>query len=157
MIPEEEFMKEAINEAKNGFKRNDYAIGAVVVKDDKIISRAFTSAKIKKDPTMHAEMLAIQRASKELDSQYLEGCILYTTHEPCPMCSAAAIWAKMKGIVFGAYYSDAIEHVKEHSGRFSWRQIAISCKDVLGNGNPKLELVEGFMNEECKKLFELNR
>jgi len=156
--PKEKFMEEAIKEAKKAVKSGEYAIGAVVVKDDKIISRAFTSSRIERDPVLHAEILAIQRAARKLNSQYLEVCVLYTTHEPCPMCASAAVWAKMKGIVFGAYYSDAIKFVKKNSpDNFSWRQIEISCKDVLEKGEPKLELVEGFMNEECKKLFELNK
>ena len=70
------------------------------------------------------------------------------------MCTAAAVWAKMKGIVFGVPYSDAIRKGNEN---FSWRQITISCKDVLEKGNPKLELVEGFLRDECIKLFDLSK
>lgn len=147
-----EFMQKAIDIVKESAKKGDYAVGAVVVKGNKIIATGMTELKNKKDPTMHAEIIAIKKACKKLNSPYLEGCILYSTHEPCPMCAAAAIWGKMKGIIFGVFEKDAKNQVTK---KFSWRQINISCKDVLKKGNPKLELVEGFMRDECLKLFDL--
>jgi len=147
-------MQKAIEIAKESAKKGDYALGAVIVKDDKIIAIGTTNLKHENDPTVHAEIVAIRNACKKLNSKYLEDCILYTTHEPCPMCASAAIWAKMKGIVFGALVEDA----KQKQGKnFSWRQIDISCKEVLAKGIPKLELVEGFLREECLKLFELSQ
>jgi len=154
MQAKKEFMQKAIEIAKESAKKGDYALGAVIVKDDKIIAIGTTNLKHENDPTVHAEIVAIRNACKKLNSKYLEDCILYTTHEPCPMCASAAIWAKMKGIVFGALVEDA----KQKQGKnFSWRQIDISCKEVLAKGIPKLELVEGFLREECLKLFELSQ
>jgi tRNA(Arg) A34 adenosine deaminase TadA len=70
------------------------------------------------------------------------------------MCTSAAIWAKMKGIVFGASKDDAVAFAKKlQDAKFTWRQIDMSSKEVIGRGNPKLELIEKFMQEECKELF----
>ena len=132
-------MQKAIEVAKESAKKGDYALGAVIVKGDKIIAMGANNAKHENDPTVHGEIVAIRNACKKLNSGYLEGCILYTTHEPCPMCASAAIWAKMEGIVFGAFVKDADQ---KQGKNFSWRQINISCKEVLAKGTPKLELVE---------------
>ena len=154
MEPKEEFMRKAIAIAEEAAKAGDYAIGAVIVKDNDIIAVGKNKLKSHNDPTLHAEIDVIRNACKELSQPYLQGCVLYTTHEPCPMCTSTAIWAKMKGIVFGIPYSVAIENGNK---RFSWRQIKISCKEVLEKGEPRLELVESFMMDECMKLFDLNK
>ncbi|MFH1055648.1 MAG: nucleoside deaminase [Candidatus Altiarchaeota archaeon] len=154
MQAKKEFMQKAIELAKESAKNGDYALGAVIVKDDEIIATGTTHLKHENDPTVHAEIVSIRNACKNLNSKYLEGCILYSTHEPCPMCASAAIWAKMKGIVFGAFIEDAKQRQRKN---FSWRQIGIPCKDVLKKGTPKLELVEGFLRNECLKLFDLSQ
>ncbi|MBI2673642.1 nucleoside deaminase [Candidatus Woesearchaeota archaeon] len=154
MQAKKEFMQKAIELAKESAKNGDYALGAVIVKEDEIIATGTTNLKHENDPTVHAEIVSIRNACKKLNSKYLDGCILYTTHEPCPMCASAAIWAKMKGIVFGAFLEDA----KQRQGKnFSWRQIDISCKDILKKGTPKIELVEGFLRDECLKLFDFSQ
>jgi len=102
MEVKEKFMREAIRMARKAAKNGDYPIGSVIVKNNKIISKASTETINKKDATAHAEINAIRKACKKLNSRYLNGCILYATHEPCPMCTSSAIWAKMKGIVFGS-------------------------------------------------------
>ena len=140
--------------AKKSAKAGDYALGVVIVKDGIVIATGTTNLKHENDPTVHGEIVAIRNACKELKSGYLEDCVLYTTHEPCPMCASAAIWAKMKGIVFGNYKDDAKSH---QSKSFSWRQIDISCKDILAKGVPSLELSEGFMRDECLKLYSLSQ
>lgn len=154
MNTEKRFMRQAIELAKKSAQRGDYALGVVIVKDGIVIATGTTNLKHENDPTVHGEIVAIRNACKELQSGYLVGCILYTTHEPCPMCASAAIWAKMKGIVFGNYKDDAKKYQSEN---FSWRQIDISCKDILIKGEPVLELSEGFMREECLELYELSQ
>jgi tRNA(Arg) A34 adenosine deaminase TadA len=154
ITPRKEFMEAAIGEAMKTKQQGDYAFGAVVAKGDKIISVAGNRAKIDEDPTRHAEMVAIHRASKALNSRHLEGCILYSTHEPCPMCTSAAIWARMKGVVFGAKIKDIDEYRKKNGNReFAWRTISIPCAVVAEHGDPKIAVVEGFMREKCMKLF----
>ena len=154
MKAEERFMERAIELAKKSAKAGDYALGVVIVKDGAVIATGTTNLKHENDPTVHGEIVAIRNACKELNSGYLQDCVLYTTHEPCPMCASAAIWAKMKGIVFGNFKDDAKNYQSEN---FSWRQIDISCKDILIKGEPHLELHEGFMREECLKLYELSQ
>ena len=156
--PKEEFMRAAIEEAVKAKNSGDYAIGAVVIKGGVIIARGTNRSKIEKDATQHAEIVAIREASKTLDSRYLEGCILYTTHEPCPMCSAAAVWAKLRGVVFGARIGD-MEEYERHKGKdlWKWRVINISAREVfekvLGKERHHVEISEGFMRDECRKLF----
>jgi len=146
------FMQRAIEEAKRGAKEGNYALGCVIVKDGEIIATGMNKTKTENDPTLHGEVDVIRNVCKKLKSHYLEGCILYSTQEPCSMCTSAAIWAKMEGIVFGAFERDAKKNQGEN---FSWRQIDISCKDVIAKGDPKLNLIEGFMREDCLKLFAL--
>ena len=156
--PNEKYMKLAIEEAKKSAKQGQYALGAVVVLDNQVLSIAHTTLHENQDPSAHAEMNAIREASKKVGSRYLKGAWLYTTQEPCPMCTSVAIWAKLEGIVFGAYEKDAIEVFKKNSeGKFTWRQIEIPCEYVIEKGEPKLKLYKGFMREECIKLYELNK
>jgi tRNA(Arg) A34 adenosine deaminase TadA len=152
--PRIEFMKAAIQEAIRAKNEGDYAIGAVVVKGDEIISKGGERIKIDNDPTRHAEVIAISDASKFLNNRFLEDCILYTTHEPCPMCASAAIWARMKGIVFGSNIEDMKEYaLSNNNTEWTWRTIDIPASMIIEKGTPKLFLVENFMREECKKLF----
>ncbi|MBI2034030.1 MAG: nucleoside deaminase [Candidatus Liptonbacteria bacterium] len=147
-------MKAAIEEAINARNRGDYAIGAVIVQNDKIIARAINRSKIEQDATQHAEVTAIREASRVLKSRYLENCVLYTTHEPCPMCAAAAVWAKLSGIVSGARMEDMADyHLKNGSEEYKWRTINIPAREVLAKGEPKVEIIEEFMRDECRNLF----
>ena len=154
MEAKKEIMEKAIEVAKESAKDDDYAVGAVIEKNGEIIAKGKTLLKTKNDPTVHAEIVAIRIACEKLGTRFLENAVLYTTHEPCPMCASAAIWAKMKGVVFGATIEDAEGNATD---KFSWRQIDMKCKDVLLVGNPKLELVEEFMRKECNDLFHLSQ
>ena len=147
-------MEAAIEKATHAREKGDYAIGAVVVRDNEIISRAVNRSKIDQDATQHAEVVAIREASKKLGSRYLDNCILYTTHEPCPMCAAAAVWAKMKGIVSGAKIEDMWDyHLKNGNSEWKWRVIHIPAREVLAKGEPRLEIIEEFMRDKCVQLF----
>ncbi len=147
-------MAEAIAVARKSAQEGDYAVGAVIIKEGRIIATGKTMLRKRKDPTLHAEIVAIRNACQKLNSRFLQDCVLYTTHEPCSMCASAAVWAKMQGIVFGARIADAQSKANQH---FSWRQIKLPCKDVLRKGSPKLELVEDFLRKECQQLFNLSR
>jgi tRNA(adenine34) deaminase len=141
-------MELAIQHAHEGYRQGHHAVAAVVVKDDKVIATGVTSVAKDADPTAHAELNAIRSACKLVGSRYLDGCYLYSTYEPCPMCTSAAIWARMAGIVFGASRED---ETKE----YSWR-VVIPAADVIKAGMPKLELHSHFLREECKQLLNLN-
>jgi len=154
MLPSKEFMDAAIDAAVKARDAGDYGVGAVIVKDNKIIACEGNKAVIDADPTQHAEVAAIRKAVKIIGSRFLEGCVLYTTHEPCPMCASAAIWARMTGIVFGASLRDMIDYrIKNGTKKRTWRTIDITAKEVLEKGDPKLLLVEDFMRDECRNLF----
>ncbi len=145
-------MELAIAEAIKAKEKGDYAVGAVIVKGDKIISKSGNRVKIDEDPLHHAEIVAIQKAAKKFGTRHLQDCILYTTHEPCPMCSSATIWAKMKAIVSGAKIEDMHSYkLQNGNSDWSWRTINIPASKILQEGDPKLFLVEEFMRKECKK------
>ena len=99
---EEKFMKEALKEAKKAYKIGEIPIGAVVVKDNEIIARGHNQKEIKKDATKHAEIIAIQKASKIVQGWRLEDCEMYVTLEPCMMCTGAIIQSRIKKVYIGA-------------------------------------------------------
>lgn len=150
-----QIMNNCIDLAKNNEKSNQYPIAAIIADTDgKVLTTSSSSLRRKNDPTNHPEIEAIRKAADILGSRFLEDYYLFSTLEPCPMCTAAAIWAKMKGIVYGAYQEDAINFINtNHNSRFSWRQISIKSKDIINNGYPRLELYEGILREECKRLI----
>jgi tRNA(adenine34) deaminase len=95
-----DFLKEALKEAKKAFRFGEVPIGAVIVKEGEIVSRAFNRKEFLQDPTAHAEILAIREASRKLNSWRLNGCVLYTTVEPCVMCCGAIIQARIDKVVY---------------------------------------------------------
>ena len=96
------FMKLALKEAKKALLKNEVPIGAVIVKDNKVIARAHNLREKNNLTTSHAEILAIQKANKKLKSWRLDSCTLYVTIEPCPMCAGAIIQSRIKEVVYGA-------------------------------------------------------
>ncbi len=99
----EKFMRRAIKCAQKAAERGEVPVGAVIVKDGKIISTGYNKREEKKNAIMHAEMIAIDRACKKLGAWRLEDCELYVTLEPCPMCAGAVANARIKKVYFGAY------------------------------------------------------
>ena len=97
------FMKKAIEQAKKALSADEVPIGAVIVKDGKIIARAFNQMEKTQLATAHAEILAINKACKKLKSWRLDGADMYVTLEPCPMCAGAIVNARIKSVYFGAY------------------------------------------------------
>ncbi len=147
-------MQLAIRQAKIGQRNGDYAIGALIIKGDKVITAHNSRSKRDESPIAHAEVLAILRASEILGKRHLANCVLYSTHEPCPMCAFAAVFAKLKGIVYGARIEDMKRHrEKNGNGNYLWRTIEISCKEVIEKSTENILLVKDFMREECLKLF----
>lgn len=147
-------MLEAIRQASLGRAEGDYAIGAVIVKGNKVLVASGNRIKLDNDPTHHAEVVAIRKAVKLLQKRFLEGCVLYATHEPCPMCASAVVWARMKGIVFGSTLQDMIEYRERAGNRsFSWRTIDVTALEIIQKGSPKVEVYGEFLREECKLLF----
>ena len=101
--PDKHWMKIALREAEKAFESGEVPVGAVVVKDGIVLGKGRNMVEQLKDPTAHAEMIAITAASESLGEKYLEGCTMYVTLEPCPMCAGAIVWAKLSRLVFGAF------------------------------------------------------
>ena len=133
-----DFMQEAINIAKNSEK--DLPIGAVLVKNGEIISKAHNEKELQKDVTAHAEMLVIQEAQEILGTTILSDCELYVTLEPCPMCSWAILNSRISKVFFGAY--DTIY------GALG------SATDLRKSLNSKTEVIGGIKEEECSTLLK---
>ncbi len=131
------FMNEALKEAKKAFEQDEVPVGAVVVVKDQIIAKAYNQVEILKDPTAHAEMLAITSAANFLGSKYLTDCTIYITLEPCLMCASALFWSKISRIVFAAADD------KNGYMRFG--------KGVL---HPKTKIEYGLMEEESRSLLQ---
>ena len=147
-------MERAIREAKIAKRNGDYAIGAVVIRGNKIIAAGSSHSKRHENPIGHAEMLVIEKSSKILKRRHLSDCILYSTHEPCPMCAAAAVYAKMGGVVFGARIADMKNYrVKNGNEKYLWRTIEIPCAEIVRKSTEKIPIVKDFMRDECIELF----
>lgn len=136
------YMKEAIKEAKKAAKIGEVPIGCVIVYEDKVIARGYNKRNTKKTTLAHAELLAIQKASKKLGDWRLEDCTMYVTLEPCQMCAGAIIQARMKEVVVGAMNPKA--------------GCAGSVLNILQmqEFNHQAELITGVMEEECKKVLQ---
>lgn len=99
----EKWMLEAIRLAEIAFDNDEIPVGAIVVKNNKIIGRGYNQREILKDPTAHAEVLAITAAANTIDDWRLTDCTLYVTKEPCAMCAGAIINSRIKLVIFGCY------------------------------------------------------
>ena len=132
---QEKFMKIALNEAKKAYNKGEIPVGAVIVKDNKVIAKAHNLKELKKDTTKHAETLAIQKASKKLDSWRLEDCEMYVTLEPCSMCAGAAIQARIKKIYIGTmdYKTGACGSVLNLLGDYKFNHIVETESGVLAD------------------------
>lgn len=134
------FMRQAIKRAKKAASIGEVPIGAVIVKDDKIISSGYNLREKKNNSLLHAEIIAIDRACKKLGVWRLEGCTLYVTLEPCPMCAGAIINSRIKRVVFGGYDSKA----GVYGSVFNITDYAF---------NHKYEVTGGLLKDECAALL----
>lgn len=142
ILEDNKFMKEALKEAKKAYDKDEVPVGAVIVKDGKIIARAHNIKELKRDTTKHAEIIAIQKASKKLDSWRLENCTMYVTLEPCAMCTGAMIQARLEKVVIGT--------MDEKTG---------ACGSVLNlledyKFNHIVQIEKGVMEAECKQILQ---
>lgn len=153
--PNERYMREAIQEALVAKKNGDYAIGAIIVNsENNIIARSPNISRSLNDPTRHAELEVIRIAIAILGKRFLDDCVLYTTHEPCPMCATAAVWARLGGVVYGARLSDMIEYAAiNRNEKWIWRTVNIPVADLMRVSDPQIEIVGDVLRGECKKLF----
>ena len=134
-------MKEALKEAKKAELIDEVPIGCVIVKDDKIIARGHNQRETNQSPIGHAEIIAINKASKKLKSWRLEGCDIYVTLEPCIMCSGAIIQSRISKVYYGA--SDPKGGALGSS---------INVLDA-NNINHHPEVISGVLKEECSSII----
>jgi tRNA(adenine34) deaminase len=99
----EYWMDLALREAETAFRRKEVPVGVLIVKNGSVIAKGSNQTEMLQDPTAHAEIIAITAAASHLGSKWLEGCTLYVTLEPCPMCAGAIVLARLPLLIFGAY------------------------------------------------------
>ncbi len=139
---EEKFMKEALKEAKKAYDKLEVPVGVVIVNNGKIIARAHNVKEEKQDTTRHAEIIAIQKASKKLNNWRLTNCEMYVTLEPCSMCAGALIQSRIKKVYIGT--------MDPKTG---------ACGSVLNlledfTFNHKVEIETGILQKECEELLK---
>lgn len=132
-------MEEALKEAQKALKKDEVPIGAVIVKDGKIIARGRNSREKSQNALKHAEIIAINKACKKLKSWRLDGCEIYVTLEPCPMCAGAIANARISKVVYGAKETTSEDNLCElilksnrlnHKPNIEYRENKF-CKDIL--------------------------
>lgn len=139
---QEEFMIQALEEARKAEQAEEIPIGAIVVKDGEVIARAHNSKEREKNSLLHAEIIAMNAACEKLGSKYLDGCELYVTLEPCAMCAGALINYRVTKLFFGAY------------------EPKTGCCGSLYNlpvdkrFNHRVEVTGGIMEEECGTILK---
>lgn len=134
------YMEKALLLAKEAAAEGEIPVGAVVVKNKKIIGEGRNRREKEKTPLAHAELEAIHNAAKALGDWRLSGCELYVTLEPCAMCAAAIVTSRISKLVFGAYDKNA-------GG-------VISGKNTFDNFENKVQIVGGYTEKECRKVLE---
>jgi guanine deaminase len=140
-----EFMRQAVAEARRGMKKGDGGpFGAVIVRGGEIVARGHNRVIVSHDPTAHAEIVAIRRATRRFGRFDLSDCELYTTCEPCPMCLAAIHWARIKRFYFGCTTDDAARIGFDDKAFYdSFRGIGCPCFEAVP-----------LLRDECRPLFE---
>jgi len=145
----QEMIKRALQLAWEAYNQEEVPVGALIVLKDKIIVRAYNEKEKLKDPTSHAEILAIREACRYLQSWHLDGATLYVTLEPCPMCAYASIQARLKRVVFGAY---------DPKAGAAGSVVNLFEKNLF---NHNVELIGGILEKECaivlKEFFKNRR
>lgn len=140
--PDAFYMREALRQAEKAFKAEEVPIGAVVVRDGRVIARAYNQVELLKDATAHAEMLAITQAEAAVGDWRLNDCDLYVTKEPCPMCAGALVHVRMRRVVFGC---------ADDRGGAAGGVINLLQMPTL---NHRCEITSGVLRNECVALLQ---
>ena len=134
-MDDERYMREALREAMEAAEEDEVPVGAVVVCRGRIIAKGHNMTERLKDPTAHAEMIAITAASEAMGGKYLTDCTLYVTVEPCPMCAGALAWSQISRVVYGALDPK--------------RGFSLFSPSLM---HPKAEITAGVLASECGQL-----
>lgn len=132
-MQEDYYMNLALLEARKAFKKNEVPIGAVIVRNNKVIAKAYNRKTLDNVATYHAEILAIECACRKLKTWYLEDCVLYTTVEPCLMCTGAIIQSRIQKVVYGTN-NDVFGHLSKLE-------------------ESKIEIISGVLKDDCREIL----
>jgi tRNA(adenine34) deaminase len=141
----ERMMAIAIEEAKASRQEGNKGYGAVVALGNRIIGKAHDTAVTEMDPSLHAEVNAIRQAVYSLGDADLSAAVLFSTCEPCPMCSSLAVWANLTTIVYGVSIQD--------TARMGKMRILVSASEIVARSPVMIEVLGGVLKEECDKLY----
>ena len=141
MNPDEKFMKMAITQAKKAAAILEVPIGCVIVCEGKVIARGYNKRNSKKNTLAHAEMIAINKASKVVGDWRLEGCTMYVTLEPCPMCSGAIVQSRLDRVVIGC--------MNPKAGCAGSVMNLLECEGF----NHQVDVERGVLQEECSNML----
>ena len=136
------FMKEALRQATKALEKEEVPVGAIVVREGKIIARSFNQVEMLKDATAHAEMLAITQAEAAVGDWRLNDCDLYVTKEPCAMCAGALVHVRIRRVIFGC--------ADERSGAAGGTMNLLQMPSL----NHRCEITRGVLREECATLLQ---
>ena len=145
MISPEDLMRLAIETCRQGLARGQSPFGCAIAVGNRVVSREHNTVVLTTDITAHAEVNAIRAGNRSLQNIFLEGAIVATTCEPCPMCMSALHWARVDTVYYGATIADA-----ETAG---FNELNLPAADLLRLGGSQLKLVGGTLAEDCRQLF----
>jgi guanine deaminase len=139
-------MQLAIEKCRQGIAAGQSPFGCAIARDDEVISCSHNTVVLTTDITAHAEVNAIREACKNIGSIFLDGSIVATTCEPCPMCMSALHWARVDTVYYGATIDDADEA--------GFNELQLPAAQLLQIGNSSVKLIPQVLPVECKKLFQ---
>jgi tRNA(Arg) A34 adenosine deaminase TadA len=142
----EYYMKIAVEEAKISKSEGNKGYGAVIVLDGEMISRAHDTASTENDPSLHAEVNAIRNAVKVTGDSNLCGAVLFSSCEPCPMCSSLAVWSNLTSIIYGASI--------EKTSKAGKSRIMVSSQEIIDKSSVLIEVIGGILENECMELYK---
>lgn len=145
-MTDEDFMRLAIQKTQEGIAAGQTPFGSVIIKDGRVVAATHNTVWKTCDPTAHAEVNCIRAAATALKTIALDGCTLYSTTEPCPMCLSAIHWAKIDRVIFGATIADAADA--------GFCELFVDARKLAEMGQSPLKVESGLLREECAALFE---
>src|SRR6476646_753565 len=141
-----DLMRLAIDKCRQGLALGQSPFGCAIARDGEIISCSHNTVVLTTDITAHAEVNAIREACRNIGDIFLDGAIVATTCEPCPMCMSALHWARVDTVYFGATVQDAAD--------CGFNELYIDAQQILSMGKSKVKLIGGILPDECKQLFK---
>jgi tRNA(adenine34) deaminase len=142
LLPDEYFMREALRQAQKAHAANEVPVGAVIVRDGRIIARAYNQVELLKDATAHAEMLALTAAEATVGDWRLTDCHVYVTKEPCAMCAGALVYTRIQRVIFGC---------ADPSAGAAGSMINLLQMPAF---NHRCEIISGVLQKECAAILQ---